>query len=668
MKTRKLAAASILSTTLLLGVLASPIAASSSSLTDIPNNYAKNAIIELADAGIMNGTGNGKFNPSGNITRQDFAIVLSKALNLDLSIASAKSSTFSDVPASSYAFAAVEAAYKAGLIQGVGNGKFAGTEPLTREQMAVIFVNALNVDTTGKGSKLEFSDSSFISDWAKEYVAVAIEMKLMEGNKDGSFNPSGSAKRQDVALVTSKFLTKKTELDQEQAEEATTKPEPEQKPEQEPVKDPVKPVQQQPSTPVSSSTPEPASPSVPDRDPSPTPSPAPTPNPEPNPNPNPNPEPPINAAPVAKDLRFMFEEETEKLVVGQKVTIGFTYDDAEDDQQQSVNYAWYRSANSEGREKVLIPDANSSSYTFTSDDVDHYISVEVTPIAATGTTTGVTSYKVLEQVVMEPPTEEAPLTVDASKFSVIDNYSNEVDRIIGQASAVSRANAWVYIYPWDDKNGNNVVDDGELGSGYFKGTSQSDGSLTGDLGYLEPGDYTFVITAMDPGTQYESAKSAENAFKFTLTKGVQTPTIGSDLFLFGNYESRAVFNSGDSDVNLDFYYQTNDDFNNGTLEVTVDGITFAEGDEYSISNETLNGVPMITRITPQQISDDGKTLTISGINGKYTVVSFYLNNKDIPEQGSYNITVKADADGTESSKSPAPDQYITFVSEPIFEY
>ncbi|MEN1986280.1 S-layer homology domain-containing protein [Paenibacillus hubeiensis] len=656
MKTRKLAAASILSTTLLLGVLASPIAASSSSLTDIPNNYAKNAIIELADAGIMNGTGNGKFNPSGNITRQDFAIVLSKALNLDLSIASSQSTTFSDVPASSYAFAAVEAAYKAGLIQGVGNGKFAGTEPLTREQMAVIFVNALNVDTTGKGSKLEFSDSSFISDWAKEYVAVAIEMKLMEGNKDGSFNPSGSAKRQDVALVTSKFLTKKTELDQEQAEEATTKPEPEQKPEQEPVKDPVKPVQQQPSPPVSSSTPEPASPSVPDRDPSPTPSPAPTPNPEPNP----NPESPINAAPVAKDLRFMFEEETEKLVVGQKVTIGFTYDDAEDDQQQSVKYAWYRSANSEGREKVLIPDANSSSYTFTSDDVDHYISVEVTPIAATGTTTGVTSYKVLEQVVMEPSTEEAPLTVDASKFSVIDNYSNEIDRIIGQASAVSRANAWVYIYPWDDKNGNNVVDDGELGDGYFKGTSQSDGSLTGDLGYLEPGDYTFVITAMDPETQYESAKTAENAFKFTLTKGTEPPaTLETDFFGFDdNMASLEKDFEANSSEQIIFAYATNEEFLNGTLEITSEGITFGTDDYYyNDSNEDTK-----IYFEDEQISNDGHTVIISNINGIFTKLTFHLQDKIIPQKGSYLIKFKADADGPESGKTPSPEQKLTLNS------
>jgi len=657
MKTRKLATASILSTTLLLGVLASPIAASSSSLTDIPNNYAKNAIIELADAGIMNGTGNGKFNPSGNMTRQDFAIVLSKALNLDLSIASAKSSTFSDVPASSYAFAAVEAAYNAGLIHGVGNGKFAGTEPLTREQMAVIFVNALKVDTTGKGSELHFSDSSNISDWAKASVATAIEMKLMEGNRDGSFNPSGSAKRQDVALVTSKFLVKKTELDQEQVEKPTTNPEPEQKPE--PEKEPTKPVQQ-PSTPVSSSTPEPVSPSVPDRDPSPTPSPAPTPEPNPNPNPEPDPETPINAAPVAKDLRFVFEEETEELVVGQRVTIDFTYDDAEDDQQQSVNYAWYRSANSKGREKVLIPNANSSTYTITSEDVDHYISVEVTPIAATGTTTGVTSYKVLEQVVMEPPTEEAPLTVDAGKFSVIDNYSNEYDRIIGQPSAVSRANAWVYIYPWDDKNGNHVVDDGELGAGYFKGTSQSDGSLTGDLGYLEPGDYTFVITAMDPGTQYESAKTAENAFKFTLTKGTEPPaTLETDFFGFDdNMASLEKDFEADSSEQIIFAYATNEEFNNGTLEITSEGFTFGTDDYYyNDSNEDTK-----IYFEDEQISNDGHTVIISNINGIFTKLTFHLPDKIIPQKGSYLIKFKADADGPESGKTPSPEQKLTLNS------
>ncbi|WP_433945682.1 S-layer homology domain-containing protein [Paenibacillus sp. SN-8-1] len=216
---------SVLSTAVLLGALA-PHASAATTLTDIPNNYAKQAILELVEKGIMNGTGNGKFNPTSNISRQDFAIVLARSLNLDLSNPPA-TATFKDVPKDHYAYAAVEAAVKAGLVKGTGGGQFGTGQNLTREQMAVIFVNALGVDSTGKGRDLTFSDASSIASWAKDSVATAVEFGLMNGNPDGTFNPSNSASRQDLALVASKFLTEKVKVDeQHKAEQESNKPTP----------------------------------------------------------------------------------------------------------------------------------------------------------------------------------------------------------------------------------------------------------------------------------------------------------------------------------------------------------------------------------------------------------------------------------------------------------
>jgi hypothetical protein len=45
-------------------------------------------------------------------------------------------------------------------------------------------------------------DNSF----AKDAVAMAVELGLLVGNSDGTFNPGGNAERQAVALVASKFL------------------------------------------------------------------------------------------------------------------------------------------------------------------------------------------------------------------------------------------------------------------------------------------------------------------------------------------------------------------------------------------------------------------------------------------------------------------------------
>ncbi|MCR2805285.1 S-layer homology domain-containing protein [Paenibacillus soyae] len=174
-------------------------------LTDIEGSYAKDAILELVEAGIIQGNGSGQFNPTGNIKRQDFAIIMAKALNLDVEEAPA-TPTFSDVPASHYSYKYVEAAHAAGLINGKGDGQFDPTQNLTREQMAVLFVRALGVDATGKGAQLTFEDRGSISDWAKDAVGFAVEAQLMSGSGNGTFDPSGSAQRQQVALVASNFL------------------------------------------------------------------------------------------------------------------------------------------------------------------------------------------------------------------------------------------------------------------------------------------------------------------------------------------------------------------------------------------------------------------------------------------------------------------------------
>jgi len=203
-KSNKLTAA--VTASVVASTLVAPAAfAASTDFTDIGNSYAKDAINELVEAGILNGVGNGQFNPTGKITRQDFAIILAKALKLDTTEAPANP-TFSDVPASHYSYKFVEAAVKAELIAGVGGGNFGLNANLTRQDMAVLFVRALGVETEGLGEKLTFADADKIAGYAKDAVGYVVEAGLMNGMPGNTFAPTGLADRQQVALVTSNFL------------------------------------------------------------------------------------------------------------------------------------------------------------------------------------------------------------------------------------------------------------------------------------------------------------------------------------------------------------------------------------------------------------------------------------------------------------------------------
>ncbi|WP_186327463.1 S-layer homology domain-containing protein [Paenibacillus sp. Y412MC10] len=205
----------VLSSTALLSAIALPVVSAETATTqfsDIAGSYAKDAINELVEKGIVNGKGDGKFDPAGKIERQDFAIILAKALGLDVS-STPTSPTFSDVPSDSYAYASVEAAVKAGLIKGQGDGTFGSGSNLSRQDMAVLFVRALGVDSQGKGSILKFSDASSISDYAKDAVGAAVELGLINGGTDGKFDPKGGAAREAVALVASRFFDAKEIID-----------------------------------------------------------------------------------------------------------------------------------------------------------------------------------------------------------------------------------------------------------------------------------------------------------------------------------------------------------------------------------------------------------------------------------------------------------------------
>ncbi|MBL0385473.1 S-layer homology domain-containing protein [Tumebacillus sp. ITR2] len=190
--------------------LVAPAAFAGTNFSDIDGSFAKDAIIQLADAGILNGVGGGQFNPTGLIERQDFAIVLAKALKLDTSAAPA-TATFSDIPADHYAYAAVEACVKAGLIKGQGNGTFGEGANLTREDMAVFFGRALNLVAgsdvvTGQASKLNFSDAASISDYAKDAVGAAFDLGYISGS-NGAFDPKGTATREQVASLATRWMT-----------------------------------------------------------------------------------------------------------------------------------------------------------------------------------------------------------------------------------------------------------------------------------------------------------------------------------------------------------------------------------------------------------------------------------------------------------------------------
>lgn len=172
--------------------------------TDVSTPWAKESIEVLAARNIMNGNSTSTFAPKANITRAEVAAIITRSLNLDTTTVAGK---FSDVPSSKWYAKEVEAAANAGIITGIGNNKFAPEDEITREQIAVMISRALEYKQ-GKAATIPaatFTDAAKISSYAKNAVAVVASKGIVKGSEN-KFNPADKATREEVAVMLYRLL------------------------------------------------------------------------------------------------------------------------------------------------------------------------------------------------------------------------------------------------------------------------------------------------------------------------------------------------------------------------------------------------------------------------------------------------------------------------------
>ncbi len=95
-------------------------------------------------------------------------------------------------------------AYKLGIVNGIGNGKFAPKELTNREQVAAMMhraIQAMNTETDFSTIGAEnFADENLISTWALESVKFMNKNGIIKGNK-GYVDPKGTTTREQAVLI-----------------------------------------------------------------------------------------------------------------------------------------------------------------------------------------------------------------------------------------------------------------------------------------------------------------------------------------------------------------------------------------------------------------------------------------------------------------------------------
>ena len=155
---------------------------------------------------VVNGMTSTTYAPEKSVSRVEFAAMLGRAFNI-MSAADANI-TFTDVP--EWAAAEVEALAKAGIVQGIGNGKFDPNTDISREDMALMIVRAYEYKT---GAKIEagnktYRDSNQISAYALEGVQKLSHIGIVEGRGNNEFAPLSPSTRAEAAKVVSLLMDK----------------------------------------------------------------------------------------------------------------------------------------------------------------------------------------------------------------------------------------------------------------------------------------------------------------------------------------------------------------------------------------------------------------------------------------------------------------------------
>ncbi len=158
--------------------------------------WAREAIIEMDEKGIVNDLSAVAFAPGRNITRGDFAMFLVRTLGLT---GDGNKVSFDDVYTNREYAEAIAIGKAAGILNGVGDNKFNPDAEISRQDMMTIISRGMQL--SGDADLSGFYDNWNIADYALPHVKAMIASGLVKGNADGSINPRGNTTRAEAAVI-----------------------------------------------------------------------------------------------------------------------------------------------------------------------------------------------------------------------------------------------------------------------------------------------------------------------------------------------------------------------------------------------------------------------------------------------------------------------------------
>ena len=178
--------------------------------TDVGENmWYSDAVRFVTAEGIMRGISDTTFSPYGTMSR---AMIATTLYRLAGEPAVAFASVFHDVSEGAWFSDAVIWASNNQIVNGVGGGRFAPDDHVTREQIATLLFRfaaflGMDVNVPGHVDLSQYNDRSQISTWALESMTWAVYRGLIMGYNRTTLAPRNTATRAQCAMILYRFAT-----------------------------------------------------------------------------------------------------------------------------------------------------------------------------------------------------------------------------------------------------------------------------------------------------------------------------------------------------------------------------------------------------------------------------------------------------------------------------
>lgn len=163
-------------------------------------SWADDAVRALTNDGVLQGSGDKKFEPARNVSREEFVAMAVRAFGIE---STGEEIPFTDVSEDDWHRATTSAAYGFGLISGIDEHTFGSGMSIKRGDMFVIMYNAAkkcSITLEKVRDYTEFADSGDIPEYALDAVRTLYEAGIVNGYGD-TVNCGGNATRAEAAKM-----------------------------------------------------------------------------------------------------------------------------------------------------------------------------------------------------------------------------------------------------------------------------------------------------------------------------------------------------------------------------------------------------------------------------------------------------------------------------------